>query len=109
MWSQRYRVSDHQHSREILPRIRKLLSFIRCCINPLKLAQCLLAPLLSCLLVCKCARLTTFTTIGVQLSLVVSVNDIDANASRAPQAKEQLVWTRWPVPVASASCLARTR
>ena len=48
----RYRVSDHHHSHETLPCIRELLLFIRRCINPLKLVQCLLAPLLSCSLTC---------------------------------------------------------
>ena len=117
-WYQRYRaVSHHQCWRQTLPHICKFLLFKRCCLDPLKLAQCLLAPLLSCqltsLLACKCACLATFTTFGEektsQLSLVVSANHIYANASRAPPAKEQLVWTRWPVPVVSASCLARTR
>ncbi len=118
MWCQTYRaVSHHRCWRQTLPHTCKLLLFKHCCLNPLKLAQCLLAPLLSrhltCLLACKCACLATFITFEgdktSQLSLVVSANHIYANAFRAPPAKEQLVWTRWPVHVVSASCLARTR
>lgn len=62
---------------------------------------------------CRCACLAIITTFGEDnaspLSLVVSANDIYANASKALLAKEQLPWTWWSVPVISASCLARTR
>ena len=83
------------------------LLFKRRRISPLKLAQCLLYSFVISpidLLTCKCACLATFTTNGEdktsQLSLVVSANHTYANASRAPPAKEQHVWTRYPLPVA---------
>ena len=97
-----------------LPHVCKLLSFKRYCLNPLKLVQCLFAPLLSrqltCLLAYKYACLATLTTFGEQSAVICFfANHIYANASRAPPAKEQLVWTQWPVPAVLASCLARTR
>ena len=59
-----------------LPHICKLLSFKRYCLNPLKVVQCLLAPLLSCqltcLLACKYACLATLTTFGDQSAVSCS-------------------------------------